>query len=88
MFVGVYSGFLLAKDVFPYEEFKEKYGKSQKRKGFNEGLWEIENDRWIEYGGVRIHTGRDTAFTNNTYTYWPRHGFHKQYHPRFIQKFD
>lgn len=43
------SAFLPAKCISPYEANKERFSKVHHRKGFTEGLWEIENDRWVEY---------------------------------------
>ena len=50
---------LLAKDIFDYEENKAKYAKPQKRKGFNEGLWEIEHRPDVEYGEVGVRASLD-----------------------------
>lgn len=39
----VCSGFVLPKDICPYEDGKELYGKPRANKGFNKGLAEIED---------------------------------------------
>ena len=42
------------KDLFPFDEYKEKMGGNKKR-GFRDGMAELESNRWIEWAGsVRL----------------------------------
>ncbi|XP_042569806.1 PC4 and SFRS1-interacting protein-like isoform X6 [Cyprinus carpio] len=59
--------FLFPKDIVPYWPNKEKYGRPIKRGGFEEGMWEIENDPGVGLRGQKpLRVTRSTADLSQT----------------------
>jgi len=47
----MFSYFLKEKEIFPYEQYKERYGTPHKHRGFNEGLVEIVDNPNVQLLG-------------------------------------
>ena len=43
--------FLAPKDMFPWDEYEQKYAIHQDNEGFNDALWEIENSPNVNIDG-------------------------------------